>query len=86
MERAPGPADGRPPGSPGSSGEFAHCLDAAMAGQDVVPVVDQQRIGETEATNAFGNLADLFSRVGARIARSIAQLPNRQVLTRTAGH
>jgi hypothetical protein len=48
--------------------EFARRLDAAMTSQDAVFTVDQHWIGETEAANAFGDLADLLSRMDARVA------------------
>jgi hypothetical protein len=41
--------------------ELARRLNAAVASQDPVLAVDQYRIGETEAANAFGNLADLLA-------------------------
>jgi len=66
--------------------EVARRLDAAMAGQDAVLPVDQEGIGEAEPTNAFGDLADLLSRMSAGIARPGAELANKQVFNQTRGH
>ena len=42
-------------------------LDTAMAGEDPVLIVDQDRIGEAEGLDTLGDLADLLSGMGPRI-------------------
>src|SRR3546814_2239233 len=48
---------------------FRSGLDPAVAGDDAVLVVDQDRVGEAEAGDAVGDLADLLLRMGPRVGR-----------------
>ena len=43
------------------------CLDPAMAGDDLVLIADEDRVGETEALDASGDLLDLLLGVGASV-------------------
>ena len=40
-----------------------------MAGDDLVLVADQNRVGEAEASDAVGDLSDLLPGMGARVLR-----------------
>jgi len=51
-----------------------------MAGDDGVTRVDQNGIGETEDADTLGDLANLYLRVGPRIARKRNQGVERLVL------
>ena len=44
-------------------------FDAAVAGDDEAALVDEDRIVEAERLNALGDLADLPTRMCARVAR-----------------
>ena len=54
------------------------CLDSAMAGDDLVIIADQHRIGEAELLNAIGNLPDLLLGMGTRIPCIGSQACDRQ--------
>ena len=45
------------------------CLDAAVAGDDDVVLVDEDGVVEAERRDAVGDLADLPARMRARVAR-----------------
>ena len=64
----------------------ARRLDTAMTSQDTVFTINQYWIGETEAANAFGDLADLLSRMSARVAPPGTQLFNGQIFNQTWRH
>ena len=49
--------------------EFARRLGAAVPGENAIVAVDQHRVGEAEAADAFGDLADLFARMNSCVAR-----------------
>jgi hypothetical protein len=55
-------------------------LDAAMAGDDHVRLVDEDRIGKAELANRGRDLMDLFPRVNPRIARIRLQQVDRALL------
>src|SRR5215207_3235143 len=52
------------------------CLDPAMTGNDLVLIADEDRIRETEALDASGNLLDLFLGVGASVFGVGTQVPD----------
>ena len=62
------------------------CLDPAMASQDCLLIVDKDRIGEAEALDAVGNLAQLLPRVHSGIARPRAQCRNGDQFKGSLGH
>jgi hypothetical protein len=55
------------------------CLDAPMPGNDLVIVIDQNRVVEAEPLDALRNLLDLLERMGAGIARIRSQRVGRSV-------
>src|SRR5205807_371050 len=46
----------------------ASCLGAAVAGHNVTPRIDQNRVVEAEFPDAVGDLSDLLLRMGSRVA------------------
>ena len=52
------------------------CLDPAMAGDDLVLIADEDRVGETEALDASGDLLDLLLGVGASVFGVGTQVPD----------
>ena len=59
--------------------KLAGCLHTAMSGEDGHLLVDQHRVGETEALDAVGDLADLFLRMGAGVTCPRTQGRNRDL-------
>ena len=55
-------------------------LDAAVASEDHVLAVNQDRIGEAEDPDAVGDLPDLFARMSARVAPIGFQVVGRDIL------
>jgi hypothetical protein len=49
---------------PAVNAEELRCLDAAMAGDDLVLIADEDRVGKAEALDTSGNLLDLRPRFG----------------------
>jgi hypothetical protein len=52
-----------------SAGQVARRGDAPMAGENPKVVPDQDRVGETESLNAFGDLLDLCARMQSCVTR-----------------
>ena len=61
--------------------------DATMSGDDAVLPIEQNRIGEAEFLDAFGDLLDLFSTVGpcvsvVRFQSGDRKIGDREIATR----
>jgi hypothetical protein len=57
-----------------------------MSGQDPVLAIDQHRIGEAKAADAFRDLPDLLSRMDAGVTRPGPQTVNGQGFKDAGGH
>src|SRR5436190_16903851 len=57
----------------------------SVPGDDLALIIDQHRIAEAKALDAFGNLADLLLGVGTRIVRIRPERFNRKHLDREGG-
>jgi hypothetical protein len=66
--------------------DLSRRLHAAMAGEDAVFAVDQDRIGEAEATNALRDLTGLLARMGSGVARPWPELVKRNNFNKAGGH
>ena len=66
--------------------KFSRGLDPAVAGEDAIVSIDQDRIGEAEAADAVGDLSDLLARMDAGVARPGTQLIEGQGFEKAGGH
>jgi hypothetical protein len=57
-----------------------------MAGEDTIFSVDQDGVGEAEATNALGDLPSLLTRMGSGVARPRPQIIKGNGFKHAGGH